>query len=190
MKENFEVTTVDGKKYWISRAHAVVACIVGIEITKSGRNLYFLLERRGPGCPDNIGKLAFPCGYVNWDETRADAVVREAYEETGLVIKPEHVVEWETIDDPKADARQNIVTRYIVPFPFEDLRAEMPELLNKFHNSEARGGEAMEVSELILLSEDEVFNLLESEFAFNHKEVIEDLCSYLDNEYIDMILDL
>jgi ADP-ribose pyrophosphatase YjhB (NUDIX family) len=190
MKENFEITAVDGKKYWISRAHAVVACVVGIEKTETGRNLYFLLERRGPGCPDNVGKLAFPCGYVNWDETRADAVVRETYEEVGLRIELEHVVEWETIDDPNADARQNIVTRYIVPFPFEDLRAEMPELIQKFHNSEARGGEAMEVSELILLSEDEVLGLTEEEFAFNHKGVIEDLISYLDEEYVDMILDL
>ena len=190
MKENFEITATDGKKYWISRAHAVVSCITGVKTTEAGHDLFFLLERRGPGCPDNVGKLAFPCGYVNWDETRLDAVIRETYEEIGLQLLEGNVVEWETIDDPKADTRQNIVTRYIAGLPFEYLIEEMPKILERFRDSAARGGEAAEVSEVLLLSWDEIVDLPEEEFAFGHKSLILDLYDYLDDEFIEDILEL
>ena len=65
MKENFQIQDVKtGKIYWISRAIAVT----GVIMAYNHNNWEVLLERRGPGCPDNIGKLCCPCGYLNWED--------------------------------------------------------------------------------------------------------------------------
>ena len=81
MSKNFQIVDKEtNKSYWISRSVAVTGLISAVG--KDGE-VYFLLERRGPGCPDNIGKLCSICGYLDWDETLEEAIVRETYEETG-----------------------------------------------------------------------------------------------------------
>lgn len=81
MAKNFKIVEKGtGKEYWISRSVAVTGLI--IIINPKTQELEFLLEKRGPGCPDNVGKLCSVCGYLDWDETR----IRETYEETGLEI--------------------------------------------------------------------------------------------------------
>ena len=162
MKENFKIIDRDtGKVYWISRAHAVTCIIMASHNDKH----YFLFERRGPGCPDNIGKLCCVCGYVNWGETRKEAVIREAYEETGIKLDPKWVMENCVIDDPARDARENIVTRYIAVVNYDDM-------VNATTDSSSRGGEDAEVSEFVILTYDDILKLDSDEFAFNHKEMI------------------
>lgn len=172
--KNFKITSVeDGKEYWISRAHAVVGCIVD-------ENNRLLLERRGKGCPDHIGKLAFPCGYLDWGETRLQAIKREIFEELGLNISENldaTTKEWCTIDNPEADARENIVTRYIIRYP--KLEKRLDDIKKYINTSELRGGEAEEVSEVLLLTPDEALSLDDAEFAFNHRELIVELLSKL-----------
>ena len=171
MRENF---TIEDKKtekiYWISRAVAVT----GVIMASDGNDFWFLLERRGPGCPDNVGKLCCVCGYLNWDETRLDALKRETYEETGLKIDNENctIHELETIDDPTRDTRQNVVTRYLIWYA---QYTKLKELLDSGvinTNTKSRGGEEGEVSEFLLLSESQIKSLPLEEFAFNHKEMI------------------
>ena len=162
MKENFTITDKEtGKVYWISRAHAV-ACII---MASHNDKHYFLFERRGPGCPDNIGKLCCVCGYVNWGETRKEAVIREAYEETGIKLDPKWVIEDGIVDDPSKDARENIVTRYTTIVNYEDMA-------NATNDSLSRGGEDAEVSEFVILTYDEIKETDSNEFAFGHKEMI------------------
>lgn len=64
------------EKVWLSRSCAVVGIIA--------MNGYVLMVRRGPKCPDEVGKWVLPCGYVDWDENLTEAMYRETYEETGI----------------------------------------------------------------------------------------------------------
>ena len=82
-----------------------------VTILKKGDK--FLLQRRGPGCPDNIGKLCCSCGYLNWGETLKQAAIRELYEETGLLIQEKDIKPWKLIDDPKRDDRENVSLRFV-----------------------------------------------------------------------------
>lgn len=45
-----------------------------------------LLGKRGTGVPDYQGYWGFPCGYLDWNETLYQAVQRELWEETGLLL--------------------------------------------------------------------------------------------------------
>lgn len=177
MKENFTIEDKKtGKIYWISRALAVT----GVIMASDGNDFYFLLERRGPGCPDNIGKLCSVCGYLNWDETRVDAVIRETYEETGLKPDPSQVCEFATIDDPRRDAKQNVVTRYLIAYKYEDLVKYLEDGTINI-DTKSRGGEDFEVSEFILLSLSQIDSMDSDEFAFGHKEMIHEILDEIRN---------
>ena len=176
MRENFKIVDRDtGKIYWISRAVAVT----GVIMASDGEDFYFLLERRGPGCPDNIGKLCSVCGYLNWDETRIEALKRETYEETGLKVLDDQILEFETIDDPKRDAKQNIVTRYLIACKYEDLQKALTDgTINT--DTKSRDGEENEVSEFVLLSLKEIDALKSEDFAFGHKEMIHEILESIE----------
>lgn len=177
MKENFTIEDKKtGKIYWISRAVAVT----GVIMASDGNDFWFLLERRGSGCPDNVGKLCSVCGYLNWDETRIDAVRRETYEETGLMPDPSQICEFQTIDDPCRDAKQNIVTRYLIAYKYEDLIKYLEDgTINT--DTKSRGGEDSEVSEFLLLSLREIDAMDSEDFAFGHKEMIHEILDEISN---------
>ena len=107
---NFPVN-LGGKEYWISRSCAVVGILLKRDDEKG--KVSVLANKRGPGCPDFVGKWNVPCGYVDYNETLEEAVSREVFEETGLKISPS---EWELNSinsDPKDSNRQNITVRFI-----------------------------------------------------------------------------
>ena len=72
----------EGKEYWISRAPAVF----GVIFIKKENQVKVLVCKRGPECPDHVGMWCLPCGYLDWDETGPEAVVREVHEETKLEL--------------------------------------------------------------------------------------------------------
>ena len=174
-----------GEIIYKSRSMAVTACIVTMNPTT--REYNFLLERRGAGCPDFVGALAFPCGYLDWDETRRQAVIREMYEELGLEVDPRRILEWKTIDDP-SENHQNIVTRYIVVVNYDTI-SEWIKTVDL--NTEARGGEKDEVAEVKLLPYSKISE--EKVSAFFHDEVIEELVStlniFINDDDINVLLD-
>lgn len=181
MKENFTITDKEtGKVYWISRAHCAVGVIM-FRVTQGGQ-WRFLLEKRGPGCPDNIGKWCTVCGYLNWDETRKEAVIHECYEETGFRPSFDNVIELFTIDDPRRDTRENIVTCYAIITTFNDV---FDKLYDGSINPDtvSRGGEADEVSELKIFTQSELEQMDDSDFAFNHKQLIMDVVEKLKGYY-------
>lgn len=172
MKENPKIVDREtGKTYYHHRSIAVTGVIVAKDFNDE---VYVLLERRGSGCPDNIGKLCCVCGYLNWDETRLDAVKREAYEETGLRIDENFcdIYELETIDDPNRDSRQNVVTRYAILYGFYSYLQKALDSGVINIDTKSRGGEENEVSEFLLLSKSQILELPSEEFAFGHKEMI------------------
>lgn len=80
-KEN-KCYDVDGQEIWHSRSVAVVGMVIMIHSDE----FYVLLGKRGEALPNEVGKWCMPCGFLDWDETCEDAVIREIWEETGLNI--------------------------------------------------------------------------------------------------------
>lgn len=83
-RENERVETRDGRQIWVSRACAVIAEVC--MYNPADRQWYVLLAKRGSETPDCRGMWGLPCGYLDWDETLRDAVVREVWEECGLYL--------------------------------------------------------------------------------------------------------
>lgn len=169
----------DGKVRYDSRAHAVTGLIVA---EGPEHELFFLVSERGPGCPDNVGKIGLTCGYLGWGETRKDAVIREIYEELGLDVSDCQINEWKIIDDPAKDARQNIVTRYIILADFNKIAQAIKDgTINT--DTFSRGGEKDEVSNIIFLPYSKINQI--KDWAFNHDEVIQEFVSMLLEEDVD-----
>lgn len=168
--KNFKITAKeDNKEYWISRSIAVVGIVYAIN--QEGE-LFFLVSKRGNGCPDYVGKWQVTCGYLDFDETTKDAVIRELYEELGLVVNnSENVNLYKIIDDPKRDSRQNVSFRYIVRMNYSDL---MKQLTSGSINidTESRGGEDNEVDDIRLISSEDVENY---SWAFNHEDLLKEV---------------
>ena len=85
-RENKSYNTLDGE-IWNSRSVAVVAVVLCVS-TDITHVTHVLLEKRGKHL-DFPGMWCLPCGYLDWDETLEDAVIREVFEETGVFL-PEH----------------------------------------------------------------------------------------------------
>lgn len=164
--KNFPVIDKEtGREFWISRSIAAVVVVFCKDIHG---DRYVLAVQRGTGTPDPeyVGKYCMPCGYLDYDETIAQAAQRETKEETGLTFPVSDFKLWCINDIPESDKRQNITFRYIVNslIPKEDL-----ELLLTSKNSEKD-----EVGSIRFIKLDDI-NLYE--WAFNHEELIKEASS-------------
>lgn len=183
-RKNFQVTAKeDGKKYWISRSVAVHGII--LLVNRKTSQAYVLVEKRGPACPDEIGKYSNVCGYLDWDETLIDALKRETYEETGLKLDDLKYVDIKQtgIDDEFNGGnavKQNITIRYMVTL-------DLDEVMSKFDSGEincdtaSRGGEEDEVSEIRIIPVTDRNPVDESQFAFNHGKLINEIIEKHDS---------
>jgi 8-oxo-dGTP pyrophosphatase MutT (NUDIX family) len=73
---------VNGEIVWISRSVTVVLTLLfAVE-----RQLYVPLQKRGIEMPAEAGRWGLPGGYLDFDETAGEAVIREVYEELGLYL--------------------------------------------------------------------------------------------------------
>ena len=79
-RQNKCLRTVDGDEVWDSRSVAVV----GMILMRHEGEIYVLIGKRGEALPNEVGKWCMPCGFLDFDETCEEAVVREIWEETGL----------------------------------------------------------------------------------------------------------
>ena len=161
--KNFPVIDKEtGREFWISRSIAAVVVVFCKDIHG---DRYVLAVQRGTGTPDPeyVGKYCMPCGYLDYDETVAQAAQRETKEETGLTFPISDFKLWCINDIPESDKRQNITFRYIVNSltPKEDL-----ELLLTSKNSEKD-----EVGSIRFIKFDDI-DLYE--WAFNHEELIKE----------------
>lgn len=178
--KNFKVTSKeDGKTYWISRAHSVVAIVYTMDPRRN--EITFLVTRRGQGTEDieNRGKWHCTCGYLDWDETRIEAVQRELWEELGLRVSKDQIIKFCEVDDPRRDARQNIVSRYIVKVDWDDLMDRLNRgIVNT--NSYSRGGEQGEIDAIDLIKRNEIYK---KEWAFNHGEVLREAFKFIKKKF-------
>ena len=144
-RKNQPIALPDGEVVWNSRSCAVVAqiCLFNLE----DNTWYILLGQRGSGTPDFQGYWGLPCGYLDWDETLCEAVIREVWEECGLYLpnlsahpnfvysnsslatpEPFNDEPW-GITDRTDNAKQNISMHFVVMLAW---RGEFPELTNAF----------------------------------------------------------
>ena len=112
--------------FFISRSVAVV----GIIIAKMDNKLFALVNKRGIGAADNIGKFNACCGYMDWSETGSEAITREIYEESGVdidVIKSTKKILYNFTEQPfyvntdPNENRQNISLSYGLLFETDNL---------------------------------------------------------------------
>lgn len=181
-RQNEQVELVDGRVVFLARDPAI--CVPVSAITSDGR-VFTALSRRGEGVPNFHHHYNLVCGYVDQDETIAEAAKRELWEEIGLNVDAfnKDVVlfdivkmPWD-IGDQSRSGKQNITLRYGFVFKVED-ESQLPELTNKY-------SEESEVSEVYWESHENALNLYrdhedrnpdidalkEKVWAFNHFEL-------------------
>jgi 8-oxo-dGTP pyrophosphatase MutT (NUDIX family) len=108
--KNFEFEH-NGKYYWYSRSVAVLGIVFGYQNGDS----CILATKRGKLTPDFQGYWCMPCGYLDYDETTEEAIIREIFEETGIVLDV-NMAKLHSIDskkDNENDEKQNVTIRYI-----------------------------------------------------------------------------
>lgn len=112
--KNFPIEK-DGKEYWISRSCAAVAYVYSFHKGK----MMVLVNKRGPGLPNNVGKWNAPSGFVDYDETTKECAAREVFEETGVKLNPTDF-HLEEIDDRPSRPGQNILFRFSAVMKYTD----------------------------------------------------------------------
>ena len=147
----------EGKIYWISRAIGVAGYIFCYD-----DELKILANKRGSGTPDFQGYWNCPCGYLDFDETTAQACSREIKEETNLYINPKSLVLYNVEDDPSAN-KQNVTFRY---YTFDKAEAFASQRIY------AKGEEENEVDDVKWIPIREIDNY---QWAFNQKRTIVDI---------------
>ena len=108
-KPNKFVRDESGKIQWISRSVAVVAVVKWMD--------KFLVVKRGPAV-SNPNKWCVPCGYLDWNESASECVVREVYEESGLNLRNYDVTgseqPYELVTEPGVNWKQDIAIHFLV----------------------------------------------------------------------------
>jgi ADP-ribose pyrophosphatase YjhB (NUDIX family) len=145
--KNFPVQ-VDGREFWISRSVSVE----GFIFTKDN-GIRILANKRGKGCPNNVGKWNCPCGYLDYDETIKQACTREVKEETNLTLDPSSL-QFLWIDSNPRGKTQNISVAF---WSYKDTYS--------YQTVTGEFGEPDEVDEVEWIGLDELENY---DWAFEH----------------------
>jgi len=126
---------------------------------EDGQQKILLIKRKSH---PYINHYAFPGGFLKKTETPDESAIREASEETGLDLEPQHLKQFKTIGTPGRDPRAWVITIvYLVFLPtMEGLKVQA-------------GGDAKEAEWLT------VEDALKAELAFDHKEILQDALEYM-----------
>jgi len=137
----------NGKVHWISRSVVVVCSIFWQD--------YFLIVRRGKRVLET-GKWCLPCGYLDYDETIEECVIRETWEETGIDLRNhKHQIQLDYINSNPTTQNQQIGFHYIVEI---DSDSERPQVdLSVVDSDETTDAKWIKISDID-----------QYKFAFNH----------------------
>lgn len=166
---------------WFSRSVATVTFI----FRKKENKMQVLLQKRGKGCPDNVGKWCTSCGYLEFNITLEENTVKEALEECGFELKTDKLKMVGINSDP-SENHQNVSIHYIY----------IADEKEDFDLSKAIGGEKDEVEtvewfDIGTFDKDnslrvDVYKIYERDFAFNHdRMMIKYLSDIYDLKYKD-----
>lgn len=146
------------KTIWESRSMAVAIFVFTKDTNGKWR---VLANKRGSGCPDNVGKWVCPCGYLDYNETLKEAAIRECFEETGVLLDINRINFFNVCDSP----RENMQNVTHVFYAFIDNPFDYP--FSKEHN------ELNEVDKIEWVDINKLNN--DKEWAFNHDSLIFDM---------------
>lgn len=145
----------EGETFWYSRSLTTIGYIFGLS-EKDGWCI--LANKRGPGCPSNMGKWNVPCGYLEHGVNVVENCCKEIKEETGVLISPNELHFAFITSEP--EGRKQNVNMSFYGFAHDDI--ENITLTDQF-------SEPDEVSEIKWIP---IQDLDKYEFAFGQKKRI------------------
>ncbi|HEY9828124.1 MAG TPA: NUDIX domain-containing protein [Stenomitos sp.] len=155
---------VEGKEYWISRS----ATVLGLLMVALEDQVYVPLGLRGEDMPDETDKWGLPGGYVDYDETVGEALVREVWEELGLnllALQVTHSLKG-SLEQPyyvfsEPIRRQNITLRFPVLFLLAP-GFDLPDLRPQVSHGEVKEARWFPLE-----------TALKMNLAFNHQDALQ-----------------
>lgn len=159
--------TINGKVIWESRSVAVVGVIM---LFDNENILHVLVSTRGPKMPDYQGCINLVAGYLDWNESATEAIIRECWEETGFNIE-KHIEKlyiqlndlntpW-TISTEPTNNLQNISMRFGLVMRTNSKK--LPKLTTKYNECEGESENPMWMP---------ISDIDKYDWAFNHNEII------------------
>lgn len=179
---------LDGSKsrldYFISRAVAVVGAV----FADTDEGIKVLVTKRSQRMMDEKGKMCLPCGYLDWDESGIEAVVREIYEETSLYLPDieNYLVldndnqPFRIKDKPNEDKRQNISLLYTFWYDFTKDMSAFPNEVLTHSCHETENVSWMNLNDFYLTCEN-------TKWAFNHDETIKSAVRFFNDNLCKVI---
>ena len=144
---------------WYSRS---VAAAIFVYCKDQDGDWCVLASERGEEAADYRGFWNCPCGYLDYDESVKECALRELYEETGVFISDESMVNFVTYEDSIDANRQNVTFRFSAFFD--------DAITTDFTFSKKRN-EGKEVGEIKWIKINDIDKRM---WAFNHdKRIIE-----------------
>lgn len=127
--------------FWISRAPAVVGIVFAFG---TGDGPRVLVIKRSDKMPDEPNKYGAPSGYLDWDETGFDGMIREVYEETSLylpdydpfLIYNNYEQPFYVHTDPTTSKLQNVSLHYLMVYDFHQEPDFFPADIEKYSDFE------------------------------------------------------
>lgn len=158
-----------GETLWISRSVTVLPVLIFVLGEPKLANAYVPLGQRGQALPDEVGKWGLPGGYLDYDETAGEAVMREIWEELGLnilALQVEHRFVGQ-LDQPyfvfsEPIRRQNVTLRFPLMFLLE-AGAALPALNPRVGVDEVAEARWFGLAEALAMP-----------LAFGHEEIMAD----------------
>lgn len=169
LQENFSFQH-KGETYWYSRSMTTVVYVFAYCHSNDPKKhgWYILANKRGPGCPSNIGKFNVPCGYLDHNEKLTDAAIRECFEETGVKLDSSDL-QFAFINSTPDKGKQNVdISFYVI------LKDDIENIKTTYENSEPD-----EVEEIKWIN---IRDIESYDFAFNQKPRI----LQLYKKYVDI----
>jgi len=162
---NRNVITTEGESVWLSRSMATV----GVVFAKCDKDIYVLISKRSDSMIDEAGKMCLPCGYLDYDETLYECMIREVFEETSLYIPDfektntifNNDKKFINVNDDLSNNRQNVSFVYLTIFNFT--KDDFPNNIESYKSSETEWVKWLNIKDI---------NKSEYDWAFNHNDVI------------------
>lgn len=167
------------RDYWISRATSVDGVVLAL--TDDGV-VKILITKRSDIMHEEAGKYCVPCGHLDWQETRHNAMIREVYEETSLYLpdydkykifdnnKQPFMVK----DNPSDSKNQNIAHIYVTVLDFRSTMKDFPIEIENFTCGE---------TSMVRWITSTDFYTSVREYAFNHDEAIKEAILFFNLNY-------
>ena len=136
---------------------------------------------------DEPDKMCVPCGYLDWDETMYEGMMREVYEESSLYL-PDYKKylmfnygeqPFRVKDKPKEDKRQNVSHLYVSVYDFRDNMDKFPADIINFFCKETALVQWMKMVEFY-----ETYK--NYKWAFGHDETIKSALEFFNKNFNDI----